>query len=159
VNSSLDRVSLAVAKKIQESNSKAYQIPASQTVNQNMLMGALPHKLAANLAGLGWIGKSCLLITPEYGPRVRWATVLTDAPLETGRPINNRCGDCQECIEICPVKAFTGRPFDPSEPRDLRFRAHLCKNYTDKRAQTLGKGICGLCVYVCPYGRKNAKRK
>jgi epoxyqueuosine reductase QueG len=159
VNSSLDMVSLAIAKKIQESYFKAYQIPASQTVSQSRLMGAFSHKLAAHLAGLGWIGKSCLLITPQYGPRVRWATVLTDAPLETGRPMDNRCGDCQECVEICPVKAFTGRHFNSSEPRDLRFRAHLCKNYTDERAQTFGEGICGLCVYVCPYGRKKTKRQ
>ncbi len=159
VNISLDRASLAVAKKIQESDFRAYQIPASQMVGQSKLAGAFSHKLAAHLAGLGWIGKSCLLITPEYGPRVRWATVLTDAPLETGEPRDSRCGDCRECVEICPVRAFTGRPFNSSEPRDLRFRAHLCKNYTDKRAQTLGEGICGLCVYICPYGRGKGKRQ
>jgi epoxyqueuosine reductase len=159
VNNNLDRVSLAVAKKIQESNFRAYQIPAAQTVNQSRLMGTFSHKLAAHLAGLGWIGKSCLLINPEYGPRVRWATVLTDAPMETGKPMKNRCGDCRECVEVCPVKAFTGRLFNSSEPRDLRFRAHLCKDYTDKRAQTLGEGICGLCVYVCPYGRKKIKHQ
>jgi epoxyqueuosine reductase len=150
VNASLDRVTLLIAKKIQEAGFKAYPIPASQTVNERKLEGAISHKLVANLAGHGWIGKSCLLITPKYGPRVRLATILTDAPLEAGEPLRNMCGDCRECINICPPKAFTGVPFNPSEPRDVRFRAYLCSDYTKRRAQQLGEGICGLCVYACP---------
>ena len=43
-----------------------------------------PHKTAANMAGLGFIGKSVLFISNEFGPRVRLATVLTDAPLNVG---------------------------------------------------------------------------
>ena len=117
VNASLDRAALIIAKKVQEAGFRAYPIPASQTVNERRLEGAVSHKLAANLAGHGWIGKSCLLITPRYGPRVRLATVLTDAPLETGEPMENSCGECRECVDICPPKAFTGVPFDPSQPR------------------------------------------
>ena len=152
VNANLDRAALLIAKRIQEAGFKAYPIPASQTVNPRKLEGAISHKLAANLAGLGWIGRSCLLITPEYGPRVRLATVLTDAPLETGEQLTGGCEDCRECVDICPPKAFTGAPFNPSEPRDVRFRAHLCRDYTQRRANLLGEGICGLCVYVCPHG-------
>jgi epoxyqueuosine reductase QueG len=122
------------------------------------LEGTISHKIAANLAGLGWIGKNCLLITPEYGPRVRLATVLTDAPLKTGKPITNRCEECSRCIEICPISAFTGVSFDPAEPRDVRFRAHKCKDYTDKRAKRMGEGICGLCVHICPFGTKRTRR-
>ena len=157
-NANLDRAALLIAKRVQEAGFKAYPIPASQTVNQRKLEGALSHKLAAHLAGLGWIGKSCLLITPECGPRVRLATVLTDAPLETGEPIPNGCEDCRKCVDVCPVNAFTGVSFNLSEPRDVRFRAHLCRDYTQRRAQLLGEGICGLCVYICPHGAsKGAK--
>ncbi|MCK9565162.1 MAG: hypothetical protein M0Q43_03825 [Methanothrix sp.] len=61
------------------------------------------HKLAAHMAGLGWIGKSCLLITPEAGPRVRWASVLTDAPMKaTGYAMAERCGECRKCVDVCP---------------------------------------------------------
>jgi len=152
VNANLDRAALLIAKKVQDMGFEAYPIPASQTINPTRLEGAFSHKLAAHLSGLGWIGKSCLLITPDYGPRVRLATVLTDAPLKTGALLVNRCGGCIKCVDICPAKAFTGVPFNPSEPRDARFKAHLCKEYTDRRAQRFGEGICGLCVYVCPYG-------
>jgi epoxyqueuosine reductase QueG len=152
VNAQLDRTALLVAKKVQEMGYKAYPILASQTSNPTKLQGVFSHKLAAHLSGLGWIGKSCLLITPDHGPRVRLATVLTDAPLKTGAPLVSRCGDCKKCIDICPAEAFTGIPFDPSEPREARFKAGLCKEYTDRRARLFGEGLCGLCVYVCPYG-------
>jgi epoxyqueuosine reductase QueG len=154
-NANLDRTIFLIAKKIQEEGFEAYPIPASQTINDRKLEGAISHKLSAHLSGLGWIGKSCLLITPQFGPRVRFATILTDAPLEPGKPLDNRCGDCLDCVDICPPGAFTGVAFDASEPRDVRFRAHNCRSYTQRRAQQLGEGICGLCVYVCPYGLKN----
>ena len=57
-------------------------IPVSERKDARYPDAIFSHKLAAHLAGLGWIGKSCLLVTPEVGPRVRWTTVLTDAPLE-----------------------------------------------------------------------------
>jgi epoxyqueuosine reductase QueG len=154
VNPHLDHISLLLAKRIQEKGHKAYAIPASQTVDSNKLIGVFSHKFAADLAGLGWIGKSCLLVTPTYGPRVRFATILTDAPLKAGSPISEKCNDCRQCVNICPPKAFTGVSFNPSEPREVRFNAHLCKSYRKKREQKLGeKFLCGLCVYICPYGR------
>jgi len=132
-NANLDRTSLLIAKKIQEAGFNAYPIPASQTIDDRKLEGTISHKLSAHLSGLGWIGKSCLFITPEFGPRVRLTTILTDAPLEAGKYLRNRCGDCSECVDICPPRAFTGVAFDPSEPRDVRFRAHLCGDYTQRR--------------------------
>jgi epoxyqueuosine reductase QueG len=156
VNSLLDHIGLLLAKRIQEKGYKTYVIPASQNVDSNKLIGVFSHKLAANLAGLGWIGKSCLLITPSYGPRVRLATILTDAPLEAGSPIGEKCNDCRKCVNTCPAKAFTGAPFNPSEAREVRFNAHLCSSYRKKREEKTGADfLCGLCVYVCPYGRAN----
>jgi len=154
VNSALDRVALMVAKRVQKAGHRAYPVPASSMLNNGRLEGAFSHKVAANLAGLGWIGKNCLLVNPEYGPRLRLATVLTDAPLEAENPMENRCGSCTRCVDICPVKAFTGAPFDPSEPRDARFRASLCDRYTEGRISVFGDVNCGLCVYACPYGSK-----
>lgn len=153
VNSRLDHIALLLAKRIQEEGHQAYPMPASQTIDSEKLIGAISHKLAANLAGLGWIGKSCLLITPRYGPRVRFATILTDAPLRDGSPTDEKCNDCRECVDACPVSAFTGATFNPSEPRKVRFNVHLCRNYTEVRRERLGEGLCGLCVYICPYGR------
>ncbi len=148
VNNNLNRAALLIAKRIQDANFKAYPIPAAQTISPRKLEATLSHKLAANLAGLGWIGKSCLLITPKYGPRVRFATVLTNASLKTGEPIANRCGECKKCVEICPVSAFTGVSFDSSEPRDVRFKAHKCNDYMAKRAKWMGGGEFAGFAYI-----------
>lgn len=153
VNSRLDHIGLLLARRIQQENYQAYPIPASQTIDPSRLVGVISHKLAANLAGLGWIGKSCLLITPNYGPRVRFATVLTNIPPKTGSLVKEDCKDCSACVSICPVKAFTGAPFNPSEPREVRFNAYSCDAYMKRRREELGEDLCGLCVYVCPHGR------
>jgi len=158
VNSRLDDIALQVAREIQEEGHRAYPVPASQTISTEKMIGVISHKLAAHLSGLGWIGKSCLLITPSYGPRVRLATVLTDAPLKSGCPIDERCGKCRDCVDICPVKAIRGVPFLPSAPRHVRFNARLCRDYTEKRKERLGEGLCGLCVYVCPYGQSGGRQ-
>ena len=159
VNNTLDHATLMVAKKIQDAGYRAYPVPASSVLKDDRLVGAFSHKLAANLSGLGWIGRSCLLITPDHGPRLRLATVLTDAPLEAGSPIPNGCGTCKSCVEVCPAKAFTGRAFDPSEPREARFEARKCNDYTEGRVEVFGNVNCGLCVHVCPFGRKRSTRK
>jgi len=88
VNAALDQAALQVANALQRGGYAAFPVPASLRTDDVRICGPFPHKLAAHLAGLGWIGKNCLLITPDHGPRVRWVTVLTDAPLEpTGSPI------------------------------------------------------------------------
>jgi epoxyqueuosine reductase QueG len=157
VNARLDNAASLLAGIIQERGYLAYPIPASEYLDAKKLEGGISHKLVANLAGLGWIGKSCLLVTRDYGPRLRLSTVLTDAPLESGAPMNMSCNDCVACVRICPAKAFTGAPFDPLEPREARFAAHSCESYLNERQGRLGEeGLCGLCVYICPYGRTNS---
>jgi len=154
VNSRLDNAAALLTKTIQEEGYLAYAIPASQTIDSDTLTGLISHKLVANLAGLGWIGKSCLLITRNYGPRVRLSSVLTDAPLTTGARMGIGCNDCDACVRICPVTAFTGAPFNSLEPREVRFDANLCSDYMKKRAGPLGEeGLCGLCLYICPCSR------
>jgi epoxyqueuosine reductase QueG len=156
INDRLDHLSSRVAGQIQEAGYRALPIPASQIVDEAALLGAFSHKIAAHLAGLGWVGKSCLLITPQVGPRVRWATVLTDAPLiPAARPMGPRCGDCRECVDICPVAAFTGRPFCASEPREARYDAFLCDAYFESMDPEVA--ACGLCLYICPFGRRHSE--
>lgn len=71
VNDLLDSISLRLANSLQRQSCRALPIPASkQAVVDSRITAVFSHKLAAHLAGLGWIGKSCLLITPEAGPRV-----------------------------------------------------------------------------------------
>jgi len=87
---------------------------------------------------------------------VRWGTVLTDAPLAPGRPIEaGGCGDCNVCVEACPPHAFTGRPFHMTEPREVRMDVQKCyQQLFEVRRKEVGLNACGVCVYVCPFGRK-----
>lgn len=155
INARLDMIISRLASILQHGGHRAYPVAASKRVDDDGIRGIFSHKLSAHLAGLGWIGKNCLLITPDRGPRVRWATVLTDAPLEAkSRPMDERCGDCRDCIDICPVKAFTGRPFRPEEPRASRFDAGKCDRYFSKmKEKNEETAVCGLCLYICQHGR------
>jgi epoxyqueuosine reductase QueG len=154
VNQRLDHAASRLAGELQRAGYQAFPIAASQIVDEERLVGTVSHKMAAHLAGLGWIGRSCLLVTPQAGPRVRWATILTDAPLvPTGGPMEQRCGTCQQCVEICPVSAFTGQPFRMGEPREVRYAAHRCDAYFDELRDAGRPAVCGLCLYVCPHGR------
>jgi epoxyqueuosine reductase len=151
VNPRLDSISLTLAQALDKAGFQAYVVPASQTVDRTRLVGVFSHKLAAHLAGLGWIGKSAMLITPGHGPRVRWGTVLTDAPLEAGRPVDENCRDCDECVKGCPAHAFTGQAFDQPRLRSEIFAAEACDRYLRER-ETFRR-VCGMCVYICPLGR------
>jgi epoxyqueuosine reductase len=155
INQRLDHIVSRLSSVLQNDGYRVLPVPASERVNTEELCGAFSHKMAAHLAGLGWIGKSCLLVTLEMGPRVRWATVLTDAPLMvTGEAMEEQCGTCEKCVEICPVKAFTGQPFRENESRAVRYDASKCDRYLAKMKEKGKAAVCGMCLYICPYGRQ-----
>jgi len=160
INQRLDQMTSHLSGMIQAAGYGAYPVPASRTVDDERICAAFSHKLPAHLAGLGWIGKSCLLITPEQGPRVRWATVLTHAILPaSGNPMEERCGTCDRCVSGCPVQAFTGRAFVAGEPRSLRFDAAKCDAYfKSMRKADSAPAVCGMCLYACPHGRQASAR-
>lgn len=118
----------------------------------------LPHKTVATRAGLGWIGKSALLVTEEYGSMVRISSILTDAPLTVADPVNkSRCGGCMVCRDACPAGAIYGRLWEPSLWRDELFDFQKCRTAMQERAiEGIGEkdDICGKCIEVCPYTRR-----
>jgi epoxyqueuosine reductase QueG len=116
---------------------------------------ALPHKTVATRAGLGWIGKSALLVTELYGSMVRISSILTDAPLETAAPTNHsKCGGCMVCAAACPAGAVSGKNWEVGLYRDEFFDPAKCRKTARERSM-LGFGgnitICGKCIEVCPY--------
>jgi epoxyqueuosine reductase QueG len=114
----------------------------------------LTHKIAATSAGLGWIGKNSLLISPRFGPRLSLATVLTNAPLEADTPIESSlCGDCVLCVEHCPSGALSGEEWSRDEPFPYLFDIEACDLYKKTSKALNGKPNCGLCINICPYGR------
>jgi epoxyqueuosine reductase len=155
INLRLDLIASHISSILQKNGHKSLPIPASERYNNERICAVFSHKLAANMAGLGWIGKSCLLITPEAGPRVRWTTILTHAPLKpTGKPIENNCGECTNCVDTCPVSAFSGEPFRVNENREVRYDAKKCEKYFEIMEEAGKIPVCGLCIYNCSKGFK-----
>ena len=157
VNPLINQITARLSSILANAKYIAMPIPATLITDEDKLYGMFSNKLAASLSGLGWIGKSCLLITPDRGPRVRWGTALTNAPLVPGKPIEDKCGNCDKCVEACPAGAFTGRNFDPEEHREMRMLARKCKDFEDERHRILGYEACGVCVYICPWGLSKPK--
>jgi epoxyqueuosine reductase QueG len=116
------------------------------------------HRIAATSAGLGWIGRNGLLINPEYGPRLSFTTVLTDAPLRPGSPFTKcMCGNCRMCVEHCPAGALTGNDWSRDDPYIELVDLRKCRGYKEKSRMLNGKPNCGLCINICPHGRKKIR--
>jgi epoxyqueuosine reductase QueG len=112
------------------------------------------HKTAATQAGLGWIGKTALFVSPALGPRVRLATVFTDVQLPVGTPVTeSRCGSCRRCVDACPAGAGRDELWTAGMPRDRLLDFYVCEAQNASNIPTVGD-ICGICVAVCPRGRR-----
>mgnify|MGYP003975746169 FL=1 len=161
VNRLLDEIAFKTAKKVQNDGYLSLPIPASQLLDRENWYGAISHKAVARVAGLGWQGKNLLLITPQYGSRVRLVTVLANAPLKSDAPIKNRCGKCMLCHDACPVNAIKGigtKDYYKDREEALDFSKCVQKLTTEfAQLPEIGAPICGICIKVCPFGRKIKK--
>lgn len=147
VNVRLDDLVLGIANWLYRQGYCSFPVPASQRVGGGGLRGIFPHRLAAARAGLGWIGRSGCLVTPQWGPAVRLGTVLTDAPLPPDQPQPEQCGTCQACVRACPAAAIAAA----DEPGDERVEAELCDRHLSRVRSQFGKRVCGMCLAVCPW--------
>jgi epoxyqueuosine reductase len=74
----------------------------------------------------------------------------------------SKCGKCDICVQKCPAQAANGILWDISTDRDLFFNAHKCREKCSELAKSrlnLDSRICGICVSVCPLGKKNHNRR
>lgn len=147
INRAIDTKSMEVASYLEKMGYIAIPIPASQIVDWERYQGHLSHILIGERAGLGWIGKSGLLIHPIFGPRVRYGTILTNLTmnLTPKKPLNSKCGDCDICIKSCPCNAISDNGVDIGRCLEQ------LKVFSKKRG--IGQYICGICVKVCPVGK------
>ena len=118
----------------------------------------LSHKMVATRAGLGWIGKTDLFISKEFGPRLRLVSILLKAPVKSKiKPVDiSRCGNCNICVEICPAKAASGKLWDITVDREDFFDPWKCRNQCAEFGRSklgMDARICGICVAACPIGR------
>jgi len=117
-------------------------------------------------AGLGELGRNGLLITPQYGPRVRLCKVITDLPMELDKPIEfgvkDFCKKCKLCAKYCEIGAIS-MDDEPSfetacqsnNPGALKWYVNVeqcylfwCENGTE----------CSTCIKVCPYNVASTRK-
>lgn len=111
-------------------------------------------------AGLGEYGRHGLLITPEFGPRVRIGKIFTNMPLAPDAPkyfgVTEFCNICNACAAACPPKAI---PFDePKAAAPNQSSFSTIKKWTTDAEKcfkfwTTQNTECSICIRVCPYNR------
>ena len=157
VNARLDRASGRLADWIQGRGYAAAALPASAIIDENNLLGAISHRAVARMAGIGWQGKSLLIVSPQFGPRIRLTTLLTNLPCRVDAPLKNRCGSCAACTKACPAAAIkNARTADRYATRAEALHLERCARQTMrfKQQPEIGASICGVCVAVCPFGKR-----
>ncbi len=127
---------------------------------QHLFVDSAPfaEKSFAQQAGLGWIGKNKLLISPRFGSFCFIGILLINREMNYDKPMENKCGTCTRCINACPSKALNNGVLE----------ARRCISYLtletkkdvplDLKSQLNGyiKG-CDICADVCPWNIKRSK--
>jgi len=139
----LDQLAFKTANFIQRRDFFALPIPASQVLDWNKQNAHLSHKKIGALAGLGWIGRNNLLVNKQFGSGVRLVSILTDMPLKADKPLEDDCGACRACIEVCPAEAIKENPSDFNHIKCFE------KLKEFQRRRLAEQFICGVCIKVC----------
>jgi epoxyqueuosine reductase len=149
VNAALDDATSTLVDVLTVHGNAAKRLPA--TYDGANGSAVFPHKTAATVAGLGWIGKTALFISPQFGPAVRLSTVFTDLELPVGEPVTeSACGACRACVDACPAGCGRDVLWRPGMARDELFDAGACRHHMATYT-SIEKEICGICIAACPF--------
>lgn len=113
--------------------------------------GELSDRAVAERAGIGWSGKNCSIITPEFGSYVYLGEMITNIPFPPDQPIEDQCGSCTKCLDVCPTGALVqGGQLDST--KCIAFLTQT-KGFLPEQYRTkIGNRIygCDTCQTVCP---------
>jgi epoxyqueuosine reductase len=146
----LDDIALNLSYKIEESGNIAVPIPSAEPYEywdsqRRHGRGILSLKHAAQLAGLGSIGKNTLLITREFGNRLWLGGLITNLKLNPDSPAEPLCPDnCRICIDACPQSALDQTTIDQQKCREICFSSTEGGGWLIK---------CNMCRVECPLSR------
>jgi len=116
--------------------------------------GELVDRAVAERAGIGWSGKNCSIITPEFGSYVYLGEMITNLPFEPDSPMEDQCGSCTKCIEACPTGALV-QGGQLNSQRCIAFltqtKGFLPEEFRDKLGNRLYG--CDSCQTACPINK------
>lgn len=169
-----NRLLIDINRSLSEWMHASLKIP-NHPLHYHIEKGGIFLKDAAALAGLGCIGKNNLLITPRFGPRIRFRALLTEEILSPTGPVPfDPCKDCKEpCRQACPENAFSKIFFgrekygtDRLPARNGSYSRLSCNRQMElnvEKAERIGKGpkspsqirvkYCRRCEFSCPVGK------
>ena len=116
-------------------------------------------KALAEKAGLGWIGKHTNLINKECGSWFFLGELYTDLPLPVDTPVENHCGTCQTCMDVCPTQAIIA-PYKLDARRCISYHTiELKGSIPIEFRKAMGNRIygCDDCQLYCPWNRFEQK--
>lgn len=117
--------------------------------------GELVDRAVAERAGIGWSAKNCSVITPEFGSYVYLGELITNIPFAPSTPIEEECGDCRLCIDVCPTGALIeGGQLDSK--RCIAFLTQTKTMLPDEFRTKIGNRLygCDTCQTVCPKNKR-----
>lgn len=116
--------------------------------------GELSDRAVAERAGIGWSGKNCAIITPEFGSYVYLGEMITNFPFPPDKPMEDQCGSCRKCLDVCPTGALVqGGQLDSS--KCIAFLTQTKGFLPDEYRTKIGNRIygCDTCQTVCPVNK------
>lgn len=116
--------------------------------------GELSDRAVAERAGIGWSGKNCAIITPEYGSYVYLGEMITSIPFKPDIPLEDQCGNCNKCIEACPTGALV-QGGQINAQHCIGFLTQTKGFIPDKFRDKIGNRIygCDSCQTACPVNK------
>ncbi|MBI0580253.1 tRNA epoxyqueuosine(34) reductase QueG [Neobacillus cucumis] len=113
--------------------------------------GELSDRAVAERAGIGWSGKNCAVITPEFGSYVYLGEMITSIPFEPDTPIEDQCGTCTKCLEACPTGALV-QGGQINAQRCISFLTQTKALIPDEFREKIGNRVygCDSCQTACP---------
>ncbi|MER2107826.1 MAG: tRNA epoxyqueuosine(34) reductase QueG [Solibacillus sp.] len=113
--------------------------------------GELVDRAVAERAGIGWVGKNCSVITPEFGSYIYLGELVTNIPFIPDTPMEDECGDCTLCIDVCPTGAIVA-PGQLNSQRCVAFLTQTKGFLPDEFRTKIGNRLygCDTCQTVCP---------
>lgn len=113
--------------------------------------GELSDRAVAERAGIGWSGKNCAIITPEFGSYVYLGEMVTTLPFEPDQPVEDGCGTCNKCIDVCPTGALV-QGGQLNSNRCIAFLTQTKGFLPDEFRTKIGNRLygCDTCQTVCP---------